>query len=468
MNTTPKEQDGEEGVAAAHGSRPSLDQTVLGVAPPAGVSSEAVSPAAVSPAAQPPAAMELTPLGASVATPAGSALVAAPTIAVSGGTEAVPTDPSDEPALDGRVPELRAGAEAIAVGSTLPLQALAANAALQLPPVRQVEPPPVVRLEAGQQQRTELSSDYLLAARDAALSQLAASATPPAPVLTPPAPRDTPRGADEQSLGREPPSRTMDFASGSGARFSMAPAYDDAPSAVSSERPPTAGSAIAKGFEPVPVLRAPLAESLSGALGPLAELGGSRNLLAPSTTRPLAPAPPARETSSRWLLLCSVALATVGVVTLGERLLSRYRVSRARELAVPVAAMPTSSPREAPSTVDAPASSTLLANRPAPERGAIQLPVRVISSTGGGAQRANPASVTRGASQESQLAATAGRHVLSGSYAEALPVYQQLQRTYPENTAYSAMARLLAEKLASSHDTRTVTPAGPARGADAK
>jgi hypothetical protein len=54
------------------------------------------------------------------------------------------------------------------------------------------------------------------------------------------------------------------------------------------------------------------------------------------------------------------------------------------------------------------------------------------------------------ATPESRLAAQAARHVLSARYAEALPLYRQLQQSYPQNSAYAAMTRVLEQKVATT------------------
>jgi hypothetical protein len=84
----------------------------------------------------------------------------------------------------------------------------------------------------------------------------------------------------------------------------------------------------------------------------------------------------------------------------------------------------------------------------------------VVSATG--TRAGDSAAALAGATAtnpESQLAATAARHVLAGNYAEALPVYQQLERSSPENTSYAAMARLLKKKVGTTTDTRSIAPA---------
>lgn len=159
----------------------------------------------------------------------------------------------------------------------------------------------------------------------------------------------------------------------------------------------------------------------------------------------------------RGLLLAAVALATVGVVSLGGRLWQRYRAHEARERAI--ASVEAGAALAAPSAA-APSSASLplLASRPAPEPlddGRVQ----VVSATPVAPPAGDPGA---SANPGSQLAATAARHVLSGNYAEALPLYRQLERSAPEITAYGAMARLLEGKVGSRNDTFTVTPAAPA------
>jgi len=284
---------------------------------------------------------------------------------------------------------------------------------------------------------TLLTDDYLRQARDAALQQLGQSAPSTSPIAL--------ASTERAPLAEVAIAIANALPNGGDTHRSIAPDLEPIPestrarSVSGSTNGGVAGAAAgaARGFEPVPVLRAPLAESLSNALGPMAELGGTRNLLPPSS-RPL-PAPPsrAREGVGRWLLLAAVALVTVAVVSVGGRLWHRYRANIARERAAGVEA----SAPGAPSTtgIEPPsASRALLANRPAVDTGV------------------DPGA---GATQESQLAATAGRYVLGGNYAEALPLYRQLERGWPENTSYAAMARLLEKKVGSRNDTRTITPA---------
>jgi hypothetical protein len=63
------------------------------------------------------------------------------------------------------------------------------------------------------------------------------------------------------------------------------------------------------------------------------------------------------------------------------------------------------------------------------------------------------------ASPESQLAANAGRHVLAGRYAEALPLYQELKQKWPQTTAYAAMVRVLEQKVGAGAVAPAAAPA---------
>jgi hypothetical protein len=441
MNSTPKQQEADGSVAAS-GSLSPLEQTLLGVAPlPASAAMVSEPAAPIEPAASIPPATPATPLPveAAQAAPAPNAtLVAAPTIAIS----PPPTEPAPS-ASAGVVPaSAREAASDAPLGATLRIEP---GPPAVLAPPRPTPRERVATERAAPSERTALSAEFLRDARSAALDEVAQRPTSPHPLAL--ASTETaPLAEFAPAVASTPPSAGDTYPS-------VAPALEPAVSAA-----PIAGGngpSGTRGFEPVPVVRAPLAECLSSALGPLAELGGARHPLPPPSSRP-RPAAPRRERESsagRWLLLVAVALITVGVVSVGGRLWHRYRPQAARQGVVASVEDKASSPAM-PSSSDAPsASHALLANRPAPDPGAAER-VRVISATPGGLAGEAGSS----ASPESQLAATAGRHVLSGNYAEALPLYRQLERSWPENTAYAAMARLLEKKVGSRNDTRTVTP----------
>jgi hypothetical protein len=59
------------------------------------------------------------------------------------------------------------------------------------------------------------------------------------------------------------------------------------------------------------------------------------------------------------------------------------------------------------------------------------------------------------AAAESRLAAEAGKHVIAARYTDALPLYRELQRDYPQNTAYAAMAKVLEQKIAGTKQEGT-------------
>jgi hypothetical protein len=441
MNSTPKQQ--EDGSVAASGSLSPLEQTLMGVAPLAAPASASTPAAPIDPASiilpssllapsSPP------PVEAAPGMPAPSAtLVATPTIAISR-PPAEPAPSVNEAVMPAVAPEAAGHAP---LGATLRIE--------PSPPPVLAPPRPAPRERAAAEraapsERTALSADYLRDARSAALNEAAQLPTSPPPLAL-------------ASTERAPPAEVAaavasTLASAGDTHRSVAPPLEPAASAghIASGSVPSG----TRGFEPVPVVRAPLAECLSSALGPLAELGGTRNPLPPSS-RP-RPAVPRREGGAgpgRWLLLVAVALISVAVVSVGGRLWHRYGAQGARQRAVPSVAANASSPA-VPSSGDAPsATHALLANRPASEPGALER-VSVISAT---AERL-AGEAGSSASQESQLAATAGRHVLSGNYAEALPLYRQLERGWPEHTAYAAMARLLEKKVGSQNDTRTVAP----------
>jgi hypothetical protein len=496
MNSTPKQQDGDDGgVAPASGARPSLEQTVLGVAPApnaavpnAAVPNAAVPNAAVpslgaapssQPALPPPldvtAAPPPTVSFAAAAPPAPgatpAALIAAPVIVVAGSGSASPGSSDSGSAT----PEQRVSRESLSapapppslegpVTAPIPLVHVMVPVEVAAPPrpaprtpttgavdttlpVGGVARPTVAAAVAPQEpaaeasvQRTALSEDYLREARQAALDAVARSSAPPM--------------ADAVSIGATAPSRTdMDAAP---------PSFQTRPSIVATPLPregdpssthDSVAIKSSRGFEPVPVLRAPLAESLSGGLGPVAEVGGHRNGGPPSSARSRAALPAQRSGDSvlRWLLLAAVALVSVASVMVGQRVWQRYREPSSPQLAAVVAP----GELEGVSSGAASTSRALMPSRPAVEAAPAGRAV-VVSVTGGRPEdTAGPA----GAGPEAQVAATAGRHVIAGNYADALPLYQQLERAYPDNSAYVAMSRLLETKVGTSNDTRTVTPA---------
>lgn len=476
MSSTPKPRDGDGSIAGSGAPSP-LEQTVMGVAPPgsggaplpamlAAPAPPAIAPSSlllpsstvVAASSQPQSlapesfvlpsstivAAPSSPAGAPPNAPAPSSIAVTPMIAVS------TTQPIHAPRPVGEAPlaDAQEGAPSRPsnpIGETLRIEPRA-PAPMPPPSADPVAPAPA--------EGTVLTDDYLRVAREAALQQVAQRAPSPPPLAL-------------ASTERAPLSAIADALAGVGdTHRSIAPEFgpETPPSRASSvgttHGSPANGGTGARGFEPVPVLRAPLAESLSNVLGPMAELGGTRNLLPPSSRPKPAPLPRAHEGISRWLLLAAVALVTVGVVSVGGRLWHRYRASVARERALTSTEAGATIPAPSDGLVTTAASRAMLANRPAVDT-EDDGRVRVVSATP--ASPAPDSASAGGATQESQLAATAGRHVLSGNYAEALPIYRQLERGWPENTSYAAMARLLEKKVGSRNDTRTITPAASAK-----
>jgi hypothetical protein len=444
MNSTPKQQEDES--VAASGSLSPLEQTLMGVAPlpaaPASASAPAapIEPASIILPSSPLAPSSPPPVEAAEALPAPSAtLVATPTIAISR-PPAEPAPSVNAAVVPAVAPEAAGNAP---LGATLRIEP---STPAVLAPPRPAPRERVATERAAPSERTALSADYLVDARSAALNEVEQLPTSPHPLAL--------ASTERTPLAEVAAAVASTLTSAGDTHRSVAPPLEPAAAAgqIASGSVPSG----TRGFEPVPVVRAPLAECLSSTLGPLAELGGTRNPLPPSS-RPRPAAPRGEREggagAGRWLLLVAVALISVGVVSVGGRLWHRYGAQSARQRVVASVEASASSPAM-PSNGDAPsASHALLANRPASEPGAVER-VRVISATaevlaGGAGSSASP---------ESQLAATAGRHVLSGNYAEALPLYRQLERGWPEHTAYAAMARLLEKKVGSQNDTRTVAP----------
>jgi hypothetical protein len=481
MNSTPKQQDGDDGgVAPASGARPSLEQTVLGVAPApnAAVPNAAVSNAAVSNAAVPPSQPSLPPpldlttspppvvsstpvVAPSQSAPSSAALIAAPVIVVADSGSASSGAATPEPRGSSRdlasVPAEPSSLAGGAVTAPIPLVHVVVPVEVTAPPdpvprapaaagvdttlpVAAVPMPTVAPREPGEAnvQRTALSEDYLREARQAALDAVARNAAHPA--------------ADAHVGDTAPSMAPSDSAPPS---FGTRPSIVATPLPREGEPSSTYDSVAIKssrGFEPVPVLRAPLAESLSGGLGPVAEVGGHRSG-PPSSARSRAalPARASGDSVLRWLLLAAVALVSVATVMVGQRVWQRYREPASPQLAA------AAGPREIDGVPSGAASTSraLMPSRPSVEAAPAGRAV-VVSVTGGHADdTAGPASP----GPEAQLAATAGRHVIAGNYADALPLYQQLERAYPDNSAYVAMSRVLEKKVGTSTDTRTVTPA---------
>ena len=199
-------------------------------------------------------------------------------------------------------------------------------------------------------------------------------------------------------------------------------------------------------------------------------------------------APSKRGSPLRLIVLAALALAAIGFALFGKQLLGGATAARGTRVEVEEsargsaadtrspdqatlanlpspAAAANAAPGAAPAaaaapTVAAPTAAVLAAPAPAvaaaPALAAVpSVPVqaepgakltRAQTKAAAEAHKAAEAAAT----PESRLAAQAARHVLVARYAEALPLYRQLQQSFPQNTAYAAMTRVLEQKTAGS------------------
>jgi hypothetical protein len=96
----------------------------------------------------------------------------------------------------------------------------------------------------------------------------------------------------------------------------------------------------------------------------------------------------------------------------------------------------------APATTATAAQATL-ANHPAE----VPSPITGSPPPANAGKRDLAGSPDRAANPESHLGAQAAEHVMAGRYSDALPLYEQLARQSPQNTAYAATAKILRKKL---------------------
>jgi hypothetical protein len=189
----------------------------------------------------------------------------------------------------------------------------------------------------------------------------------------------------------------------------------------------------------------------------------------------------------RLILLAALALGAIGFVAFGKELLGGPQGQSARAQAsdseqqqaqadsrTPDQATLTNLPgsTSAPAASPAPGANALPAGTgapaaglpaaqpvgaaPAPSAEAGSAPAAAVPSVPVSTEQAD-GSVARdartaeaAATPESRLAAQAAHHVLAARYAEALPLYRQLQQSYPQNVAYAAMAHVLEQKVATA------------------
>lgn len=326
--------------------RPSLDQTLVGVAPtvPAGPPSPQATPIA-SPADEAPEAEQ------PIAADRPKAIVAAPMIAVSHG--------ASNPKLDAPVEP---------VGVNVPRGLV------------QAEVDPAL-------QSTALASDYLKAARDAALGKasvprprrptapalagpsaatLRAYGEGPAPEPTKTEASDSPMAASPQSIGTQtsvaPPLPAAEPEDTTSAP-SHIPSNVSAPSAPAARGSAPAQSSV-KRFEPVPTVRAPLWEQAPPSVGrplPLEHPAPDWDPLHAASSPHGAKGQRSRWYRLRWVALAAAVLAAAAFAIFGEQLTRppEGRVKLAETGTRPLV------PTEAPSA--APPEQRMLANRPASE-----------------------------------------------------------------------------------------------------
>lgn len=578
MSTTPKDPKDEgkaPGPGGGNAPRPNLNQTFLGVAP---------STPPQKPSAPPQKSSE-----------SGSAIIAAPMIAISGKSPdkaAVPKPPptpvpqaagaTQPPANLGGgwqssnvAPGPSAGERTLMQAGPAPHPTPAPRPATRSPFPRPESKPPWAAAQpkpgGSDPHRTSLSSEYLRAAREAALGGLPPQAVAPQPVaplaVTPqPAPQTQPpqsapppetappravahipmavrhvapavspaayESTGPRSVGTQfsvapPPEGNAEPPRGvartvpqpivhtpipAAPPVAAAPAAQPAPRSIGGTmlepapsvaapvtQPPAPASAFAAPasaggfatrFEPVPSVRGPFSEQAPGALAPAASIEHSADWSRQNSQK--APATVAKSSAStppqiRLIALAAVALGAIGFAVFGDQLTGgtaavaeRVPERRAQPgtadpnraataqtvpgqaaMANHPAGQNVASPSAGVAASTPPPSSALPTNpapagaEPAAEKGVkagAESQAEAAPDEGG-----EPSDTT--ASPESQLAANAGRHVLAGRYAEALPLYQELKQKWPQTTAYAAMVRVLQQKVGAGSAAPAAAPA---------
>lgn len=241
-------------------------------------------------------------------------------------------------------------------------------------------------------------------------------------------------------------------------------------------------------FEPVPSVRAPLGEQSPGSFGLPAAGDHGASDWSQQTAAPGAGANAKTQKSGRSQLrlfaLASLALGAIAFATFGDELVGRgVSQGLVASAAGPASDVDTATamaqttlanrPREAAAreapTVASTATATALAS-PTADGPAATAATDVERMSDEPRNDLREASAHEGAdiepsdssaSPEAKLGAAAGRHVIAGRYAEALPIYQQLQQTAPENTAYAAMVRVLGRRLSTAQGSGA-SPEAPA------
>jgi hypothetical protein len=233
----------------------------------------------------------------------------------------------------------------------------------------------------------------------------------------------------------------------------------------------SATAAFATRFEQVPSARGSLAQQQTGfglhiPIDQSAADWGRANLDQTGSARPKDK--PASQ--ARLIVLAALAVAAIGFAAFGKQLVGGVAPSptdgieqraaqdetespkqatltnlpgSAQPAAAPAAAAPAAAaPIAAPAAVPAAAPAVL------PSVAVSEEKAEAVPPADAKAAEAARKEAEAAASPESKLAAEAARHVLVARYSDALPLYRQLQQSYPQNTAYAAMVRVLEQKTA--------------------
>jgi hypothetical protein len=245
-----------------------------------------------------------------------------------------------------------------------------------------------------------------------------------------------------------------------------APATAPAASSVA----PSATAAFATRFEQVPSARGSLAQQQTGfglhiPIDQSSSDWGRANL--EQTGAGKSKEKPASQ--ARLIVLAALAVAAIGFAAFGKQLIGGKPTSPtdgmeqraaqdesespkqatltnlpgSAQPASPLAAAPPAEAEVAPAAAGPAAAPAVLPSVPDPEEKAEPVDPADAKATEAARKQAEAA-----ASPESKLAAQAARHVLVARYSDALPLYRQLQQSYPQNTAYAAMVRVLEQKTA--------------------
>jgi hypothetical protein len=247
-------------------------------------------------------------------------------------------------------------------------------------------------------------------------------------------------------------------------------------------------------FEAVPSIRAPLADQPPASFGVSVQMDQSVawDARGGESTQPQKNkregTTPKGGSQVRLIALAAVAVLAIGFAAFSDQLKGTRTSKTASRPRPAETSQPAATGTETGATDDTPTGQARLANRPSNETGeatqalAQSAPVIPSAATPPTPTQpvaavppatAAPAAATAeadapvtaegtdapvddaNASLESKMAAGAARHVIAGRYTEALPLYQQLEQSAPQNTAYAAMVRLLKQKTGATTSPAT-------------